>query len=307
MSARRGIVRLLFGKTGGRRFVLRAGQIARVGRGEDVDVSLDHDRAVERAHCMIGFDGRAFRVFDTSTTGTLVGGAPWSSGLVPAGQYVLVGHTTLRLFAEDLTPPLAPDRDPARLERAARALAKLEAIAAERPLFGVLDAARSERVVTLLDEAVDDSRSLYEGPQGDALADCAPHLVRFEPGSGLLRRVVEEGFGLGWGVFLTSPEPLRVVRRHLRRFLMVRAEPTLERYYFRFYDPRVLRDFLPIATARQRGNLFGPFTAESGELGASPCAIEAFHFEGEDGALVTDAFANRRPSAPATQADAPAP
>jgi hypothetical protein len=38
---------------------------------------------------------------------------------------------------------------------------------------------------------------------------------------------------------------------------MVEAEDAREKMYFRYYDPRVLRAFLPMATPRQRSELFG--------------------------------------------------
>jgi hypothetical protein len=36
---------------------------------------------------------------------------------------------------------------------------------------------------------------------------------------------------------------------------MAQDEDTLERLYFRFYDPRVLREFWTVATPRQRDEL----------------------------------------------------
>ena len=45
------------------------------------------------------------------------------------------------------------------------------------------------------------------------------------------------------------------MRRHLRRFLMVEEGDTGKRLYFRFYDPRVWRDFLALATTRQKSEM----------------------------------------------------
>ena len=38
---------------------------------------------------------------------------------------------------------------------------------------------------------------------------------------------------------------------------MVNSEETGEEVYFRFYDPRVLRVFLPTCSVRQKAELFG--------------------------------------------------
>jgi hypothetical protein len=52
---------------------------------------------------------------------------------------------------------------------------------------------------------------------------------------------------------------------------MVEDDETRQRMYFRFYDPRVLREFMPIATLRQKDDLFEGVEAmlledETGEM-----------------------------------------
>ncbi|MBL8741382.1 MAG: DUF4123 domain-containing protein [Myxococcales bacterium] len=122
-------------------------------------------------------------------------------------------------------------------------------------LYAVLDAARAERVLWLLQESIDEHKNLYEGVEGRALDNVAPYLVRFEPGSSLLRRLLLAGWGDAWGVFFRSKDHPKEVRRQLRRFLMVLDDANSERMYFRFYDPRVMREFHAVATNRQRAEL----------------------------------------------------
>ncbi|MFO0614740.1 MAG: DUF4123 domain-containing protein [Polyangiaceae bacterium] len=258
---RRAVLRVLWGKSAETKVVLQPGRAVRVGRDEGLELSIPHDRELSLTHFAVDFDGRRLRVRDlASLGGTQVNGEPFTSGEVDSGAWIKAGDTVVRLFIEDSTPPLDV-RSPEELARARAALAELVELG--EPLFGVLDAARDARILTLLDECVDDVWSLYDGVQGQALAGVAPHLVRFSDDSGLLERVVLEGWGLAWGVFFSASRPAKEVRRHLRRFLMVEPEvPVLgqgerERLYFRYYDPRVLRDFLPIATPRQRGEFFG--------------------------------------------------
>ena len=138
-------------------------------------------------------------------------------------------------------------------------------------LHAVLDATRSPRVRELISASLDQAKNLYEGAQGEAMADIAPWLVRFTPGSPLIERLVTEGWGARWGVFLTSAQPFKSLRRHLRRFLVVTEEETGNSLFFRFYDPEVLRVFLPTCAARQAEELWGD--------------VDAFLFEGEGGAL----------------------
>ncbi|MFP2907950.1 DUF4123 domain-containing protein [Pyxidicoccus sp. 3LFB2] len=135
----------------------------------------------------------------------------------------------------------------------------LAAMRAEsEPLFAVLDAAREKRVLKLLQEAGEVYASLYEGPEGVELAEVAPYLVRLPGDSELLGTLVREGWGKSWGVFLTSPLPFKETRRHLRKFLKVLDGSSGEQLYFRFYDPRVLRAFLPTCTPAERTEFTGP-------------------------------------------------
>jgi len=135
----------------------------------------------------------------------------------------------------------------------------LEALRAEgEPLFAVLDSARDPRVLKLLEQSEEEYESLYEGPEGEQLAAVAPYLVRLSWDSALLQPLVHGGWGRNWGVFLTSTLPFMETRRHLRKFLKVQDEKMRKRMYFRFYDPRVLRVFLPSCSPEQRMEFGGP-------------------------------------------------
>jgi len=142
----------------------------------------------------------------------------------------------------------------------------------DKPLFvyAILDAAREGRILPLLEGVPEQHQSLYEGRQGDELRLVAPYLVELWPDSPLYDTLADEAFGKSWGIWLTSEKPFAEVRRHLRRFLMVKLEDGRE-VYFRFYDPRVLRVFLPACTPEEASQLFGPirsFWVEESEPGA---------------------------------------
>jgi hypothetical protein len=84
-----------------------------------------------------------------------------------------------------------------------------------------------------------------------------------------MRWLLTNGWGNSWGIFLVSSTSLETLRRHFRRFLLVRDGAGNE-LYFRFYDPRVLRTFLPTCTGAETKRLFGPvgiylMEAENGE------------------------------------------
>lgn len=261
MPVRHAILSVLWGRHGGRRIVLKPGDVLRVGRGDEADVVLD-DRELCRVHFEIDWDGERAEVRDRSRhsgvrDGTRIDGRPTQQTWARHGSFLQAGASRFLVHYEATTPPREPP-DPALREPRARALSTL---AAHPDLYAVLDAARDERILVLLRESIDEHASLYEGLQGHVLADVAPYLVRFTPDSRLLRALVSEGWGSGWGIFFTSPLGFRDVRRHLRHFLMVLDESTGERVYFRFYDPFVLRELLPIATPRQRAQLHDGISA----------------------------------------------
>ena len=60
-----------------------------------------------------------------------------------------------------------------------------------------------------------------------------------------------------WGIFLRSEASLEPLQRHLRKFLMVYTEDA-KPLYFRYYDPRVFRVYLPTCTEMELKTIFGP-------------------------------------------------
>ena len=124
----------------------------------------------------------------------------------------------------------------------------------------VLDAARIKNLLPTLASLGAKPRSLYNGPTADDLADVAPYLVQVEPDSQLARWFAERAWGKGGAILLNSEADPEDLRAHLRHFLMVLDEAG-KALYFRFYDPRVLRIFLPTCDAEQLKSLFGPITA----------------------------------------------
>ena len=124
-------------------------------------------------------------------------------------------------------------------------------------LYAVLDAARDEQVLPFLHGAGVHFQSLYEGLRGEELALVAPYLVALPQDAAPLAELVRERWGDAWGIFLRAEHPFRDVRRHLRRLLRVELDDGA-RVLFRFYDPRVLRAYLPTCTGDEAAQVFGP-------------------------------------------------
>jgi hypothetical protein len=126
-----------------------------------------------------------------------------------------------------------------------------------QPLYALLDASREPSVLKVILESKEEHQSLYQGPQGAQLAHFAPYLVRVPQKSLLLDTLVEQAWSKSWGVFVTSDTPFKDLRTHFRHFLTVKL-PDGQQVYFRYYDPRVLRLFLPTCLPEETTQFFGP-------------------------------------------------
>jgi len=133
------------------------------------------------------------------------------------------------------------------------------ALARQGNVFAVLDAARAPGGVFEAGHSGLLCKSLYEGPRGERLSHVAPYLVEFR---------LESAFGRWWldnwgdsvGILFVTPTSFADVRKHCRTLMIVRGHDE-KKYYFRFYDPRVLRSFLPACSAAEAQRFFGPITA----------------------------------------------
>lgn len=152
-------------------------------------------------------------------------------------------------------PPLAPDT----LRRLLQALYP-EPVDHGAPsrLYAVLDAARDPAIYRALydHEGALPIRCLYQGDMAVELSEVAPYLVQLDREAPFTSWLLENGWGQSWGILVRSAESFDEVRRHFRKFTVVSTEAG-KSLLFRFYDPRVLRMFLPIATPEQLKQLFG--------------------------------------------------
>jgi hypothetical protein len=138
-------------------------------------------------------------------------------------------------------------------------------------VFAVLDAARGIEVYDAVRKSRRPFECLYDGLLPLALEEVAPYLVELERDDPFTARLVAEGWGASWGCFIAAPVELRVLRKHLRRFLKVRTESG-QTLVFRYYDPRVLRVYLPTCTPGELETFFGPierFVVEDAGAGAA--------------------------------------
>jgi hypothetical protein len=130
----------------------------------------------------------------------------------------------------------------------------------EASVYAVLDGASIKGLLAQFDEHQPERVCLYRGELAPDMAHVAPYLVKLEDESPFADWVLGKGWGEHWGIFAVSGADLAAMRRHFRSFLTVH-DPTGKPLLFRYYDPRVLRVFLPTCNADELGKLFGPVTA----------------------------------------------
>ena len=123
-------------------------------------------------------------------------------------------------------------------------------------LYAILDACDEPRVPKKVEElGPERAVSLYRGAAQRDYWAIAPYLVQVD--EELLDWIVENLWDDPWGIFAVADAELAELRKHFRRFLMV-EDPDGEKIYFRFYDPRVLLQFLLTFDDEETTRFFGP-------------------------------------------------
>ena len=127
-----------------------------------------------------------------------------------------------------------------------------------RDAWMLVDAARDRRIFELLLECFYSQHScLFAGPIAAELQVAAPYLVQLSHDDKKTRKFLQMAWGNSWGVFVKCNQRLEILRKHLRTFLLVRDEEG-NQLMFRYYDPRILRIYLPTCRVGELETVFGP-------------------------------------------------
>jgi len=130
---------------------------------------------------------------------------------------------------------------------------ELRDLAASGRLYAIIDACATPSVVEKAWEIGETHAiSLYRGSADEMYSAFAPYL--FAVDGDLLDWILSELWTEPWGIFAVSDAEFDALRRHFRRFLIVGAGT--EQWYFRFYDPRVLRIVLGATNSVQNSRIF---------------------------------------------------
>ena len=139
-------------------------------------------------------------------------------------------------------------------------------------VWAILDGARDPRVFEMVRYSGMERACLYAGPLPDELTRAAPHLIRLSQATQFTSDLLAAAWGKSWGIFFSTSAGLDRLRTHFRTFLRVQDEEG-RKMVFRYYDPRVFREYLPTCNADELDAVFGP--------------VDSFLLEGHDGRTMT--------------------
>jgi hypothetical protein len=140
-------------------------------------------------------------------------------------------------------------------------------------VWAVLDGARDKRVYSAVVGCYTDNCCLYSGDLPSDLKLAAPYLVSLDPEDHTTRYILKHAWGNNWGIFLRSTSSMETLRRHLKKLLVVKDQRG-RRLIFRYYDPRVLRVYLPTCWPAELEEVFGPVKAYLVEGAESETVIQ---------------------------------
>jgi hypothetical protein len=127
------------------------------------------------------------------------------------------------------------------------------------PLYAIVDTARDGRGSSVLKAMCCDHEILYPPKFAYDMDHRGPHLTSVRPGSTCLELLINAGWGNSWGIYLSCPSDFVTVRRHLQKLLFAKLYDGRQAL-FRFYDPRILRDYLPTCNEDELDQFFGPLS-----------------------------------------------
>jgi hypothetical protein len=100
--------------------------------------------------------------------------------------------------------------------------------------------------------------SLFSGTAKEQYWQVAPYLFQVDPG--LLDWILAKLWTEPWGIFAISKANFEELRIHFKKFLLVQL-PDGKVWFFRYYDPRILKVYLPACEPWELQKLFGPVRA----------------------------------------------
>lgn len=140
-------------------------------------------------------------------------------------------------------------------------------------LYAIVDSARNDEVFRYFITDNITYRSLFDGKMDIKYYGVSGFLVECKKDSKLFNWLTAEAWGTSCSIFFISKLSFDEVLKHFQKFIRVYLEGD-EIVYFRYYDPRVLRIYLPTCNSKEIKTFFGD--------------VESFFVENENPEVVTE-------------------
>src|SRR5258708_4227881 len=297
----------------GRKMVLRTGVPVRIGRTAKADYVVAEDTFLSSAHFYVECSSDRCVVRDlSSTNGTYLNGTRMSEGFLREGDVITAGQSSFAVRFDPLAEAAAHEPAVAMDDTRSMPLAMpgnatpswAQPVPAE-PQVGAPTAAPRGPELTAVQRGLLDVLRGLEHPvfvvlDGSAAAGLigsarssgiAVELLSESPRTSILpvnpdspagQKLAAEAWGKGWGIYVTSPQTLAMLRNHLRRFQTLMTPDGAE-FCFLLFNTDLVRSFLPALTWMEAKTLFGPIAGILTE-GAAPVDLMLF-MPGPEGTL----------------------
>ncbi len=304
------ILEAISGPIAGRQIQVKPGTILRVGRTVKSDYAIPGDSFLSSVHFAIECEDGQCKVRDMgSSNGTFLNGVKVDEALMKDSDTVAAGGSTFCVRFE-VPPAVVPNLNATQAISAVTArvspppnLRQTVGITVPSPgdfangerwagftqpqlallstlyrdpaesVFALLDASRESRIPAFLEA----SRERYLPVAGNLPSHTRnmafPYVVQLPERSRLLDIFVKDGWGHGWGIYLTSRAPIETVCAHLANYLILKNGMGRD-FCLRFFEPAVLHAILPTCSAAECVDFFGPstrFIVESGKGETALC------------------------------------
>ncbi len=124
-------------------------------------------------------------------------------------------------------------------------------------VFAVLDCAKDRRIEPMINNCRLEHKCLYLNTKRYELKRAAPHIVKLERDHLFVTELLQKGWGQSWGIFFIAPNniTLSTFASQCRRIAKVKSGK--KTFVFRYYDPRILRVYLPTCNRFELKHLIG--------------------------------------------------
>lgn len=264
-----------------------------VGRSAVADAYVP-DEWLSDMHFAVYFDGTRAVLRDLgSANGTYVNSTGVMETAIQHGDQVAAGQTffSVELLPDVAAPPpaddeLTPDELLQAFRNEPRDRVRWALRNEDHALYAVVDVARAPDLLVKINRSGEEFCAFDETRDPESPGEIAPVLVTLSMDSDLVADVVEDSWGQGNAVYLTSEHPFHEVYAHLVGFVEYADDGAVRAT--NFHKPDVLYEHLARCSTDEAAEFFGPVAAF---LAESENPDELLRFQRSDSGVEVESIA----------------